>query len=84
MRTTNKHGGTHGTVLSKDMNGYSGTHGTSLSSDVNRHGGTHGATLLKDVNEHVGACAAAAAVVIKTPKFSGKADWEAFHAHCRH
>ena len=34
----------------------------------------------QDVNKHGGAQFPAASVSVKTPKYSGKADWEAFHA----
>ncbi|KAL1276534.1 hypothetical protein QQF64_036157 [Cirrhinus molitorella] len=76
--TTNKHGSAHGTTLNSDADRRSDAHGTAPTSDVNRHGGVHGAALLTDQNEYGGA--RAAAVAVKTPKFSGKADWEAFHA----
>ena len=34
----------------------------------------------QDVNKHGGAQFPAASVSVKTPKYSSKADWEAFHA----
>ena len=40
--------------------------------DVNRHGGAH----VPVATPHV----PVAAVSVKTPKYSGRADWEAFHA----
>lgn len=51
-----------------------------LFADVNTHSGGLRAALLSDVNEYGGARAATPTVTVKTPKFSGKADWEAFHA----
>lgn len=72
--------GTFGTPPGADKNGHDGAHGAALPDDVNKHGGAHGSALSADAYECSGGRGATAIVTVKTPKFSGKADWEAFHA----
>lgn len=77
--------------LREDVRVMAAEAGMSASSNVFRAdsgGWTEGVTSTRrdeesgaqDVNKHGGAQPPAASVSVKTPKYSGKADWEAFHA----